>query len=1055
MNDDEVVVSEQEEQQASEQSSARPKQSLSERVDRLGDNINKTGKGLETFGKGEEKVADWIDGGEKAAKAGTQAASAASTVADKGTETAQKAAEAKGKAADATAKAAGATKQSARAAKAGARAGKAASKGTQAAGKGMKAAGSTPYTAALRVAGEGVDTAGKVGEGVSTGVEAGATAAEAGATAAETAAKAEAAASKAEAAALKSANAAAKASKAGAETAKKASDRTFADKLRANGKLNKLRGQRIQEMSKKFDSDELFDKYLGHLGKAGKLLKGIAKLFDPKTIAIVSLLFLTIGTLVISYILSPMFFMDTIRDSFSRGSLSKAANPDTIEKLNNYFSGLGFEDSKEAFYDEVEYLNIHYGKQLDFPYIMAALYYVDMYYSDVYDLSDDTDSKNVVGYSLAKYYLESSTTTGDDGLTYSANKLYRLRYLAKNQFLGEKQVLSLPLGEYIEKCINDMDNESKNLMKKIPFLIGYVLAGSLGLGDAYNVFLKNSNEASSISSLIGLLQGTETWTTVEMKMKSGNFGELITALYNFLSEFFGCFFNIQSIEFNFLSTKAANGEESLSSSSDEDENLNIFDYILRSVSDLAQKIEVATGNIKTVLGALSNPTDINKLSKLITINYYEYSYNKDEFENYLVDHYIREMPEFAKIIKDDEGKIVEDKVYEVAYEIKLTKEVFDNLYKLNESAQATNVCIGNVNLDLLSELTPPIDMTIGQTIKFAGSNNFGLYKGVVHNGVDLEDTSTGTKQGSKVYSVYEGSVISSTTDGTYPDKTVTGGWVVIEYTIQYEDSSAGNSKLGQKFKNVLSTIRVYYGGLDSNSLKLKQGDTVKKGAVIGTVGNASQSENGLKPSLHFAVFDVASNHFLNPINMFITCKREAKTTTKKLCGTTNEQKVWTYLTSKGYPKEAAAGIMGVWKRESGFKPYIVQKHSTSYSKSYTAKVDNGTISKKDFVKNGPGGNGYGLAQWTIPASRKSGLYDFAKKKGKSIGDLQLQLDYFEKEMKSKNYKNVRSKLMKVTTVEKATKIFLRDYEGGGSSSLKLRTSYAKDIYKKYKDYECK
>ena len=213
---------------------------------------------------------------------------------------------------------------------------------------------------------------------------------------------------------------------------------------------------------------------------------------------------------------------------------------------------------------------------------------------------------------------------------------------------------------------------------------------------------------------------------------------------------------------------------------------------------------------------------------------------------------------------------------------------FDSLYQKDETAQLYSRCIGDINLDLLNELTPPVDLTIGQTILFEGSNNYGLYKGISHRGVDLEETSTGTKAGDNVYSVYDGKVLESTVDGTYQDKTAKGGWLVIEYTVQYEDSSLGKSKLSMKFKSKMSTIKVYYGGLDSNRLTLKQNDIVSKGEVIGYVGDSSMSETGEKPSVHFGIYDVKNSLFLNPINMFITCKSKGGASSCSNGGTTIE-----------------------------------------------------------------------------------------------------------------------------------------------------------------------
>ena len=994
MNEEELEVlsTEQEQPEQFEQKSVKQSQSVSESLNNVQQGMNDVGKTIENVGKGEEKVADLMSGGEKGAKSVSNVADTAATATDTGAKALKasgKAAEAAGKATEAAGKA---TEAAGKGTEAAGKVGEGVSKGVQGAGQGMSAAGSSPYTAGLKVAGEAVKTGGKVGEGVSKGVEVAGKAEQAAGKAEQAAGKAEQAAGKAQQATADAANAASKTGKAATGAAKKASDKSFSDKLRERGKINQARGKRIQEQSKKFDSDEIFKKIEDKFGKGGKVLKGLAKVFDPKTIGAIFLLIITLATILIAYILSPMFFMQMVNTT--------ATDPDRVEKVGNYLSGLGFANSKDAFYEEVDYLNIHYGKKLDFEYIMSALYYADIYHGKTSAYLEDNNSN--LSFKLAKYYLkEATTTTDENGLVYSANKLYRLRILAKNQFLGEKETTIVTLDEYISKCIEQMDNETKNVVKNLPLVMKYVVAKCVGLDGI--VF--KAEEMKIINDVIGVFEGTESWGSIKAYLEAGKYSDrqsVLTAIENFLTTFFGSFFNIKSISF------------------------------------------------KYEFGDDLNP------GSLIKVEYYEFSYDQDKFEDYLVDYYIRNMPEFSDLIKDASGNIVDDKVLQVAYEIRLTKDIFKNIYKTDKPAEDNNKCVGNINLDLISQLRPPIDLTIGQSVKFSGTNNFGLYKGTMHNGVDLEDISTGTKQGANVYSIYDGKVLASTVDGTFSDKSAKGGWVMIQYIVQYEDSTAGDSKLGNLFKSQMSTIIVYYGGLNASDLKLKKGDTVKKEQVIGHVGSAAESENGVRPSLHFGVYDTAAGRFLNPVNMFITCKSSETTSITKMCGVKNEQKIWTFLLSKGYTKEAAAGIMGVWKRESGFKPYIVQSKTDSYSKKYTKNVDKGIITRKKFAENGPGGGGYGLAQWTSK-DRKYDLYDFANKKGKSVGDLEVQLEFFEKEINSGSYKNlkVKTKLNKATTVEETTKIFLRDYEGGGSSSLELRTKYAKAIYNEYKDYTCK
>ena len=60
---------------------------------------------------------------------------------------------------------------------------------------------------------------------------------------------------------------------------------------------------------------------------------------------------------------------------------------------------------------------------------------------------------------------------------------------------------------------------------------------------------------------------------------------------------------------------------------------------------------------------------------------------------------------------------------------------------------------------------------------------------------------------------------------------------------------------------------------------------------------------------------------------------------------------------------------------------------------YTAAVDCGRYG--NFVKDSAG---YGLAQWTY-WSRKQKLLEYAKKKGKSIGDTEMQIEFFGQEIK--------------------------------------------------------
>ena len=145
--------------------------------------------------------------------------------------------------------------------------------------------------------------------------------------------------------------------------------------------------------------------------------------------------------------------------------------------------------------------------------------------------------------------------------------------------------------------------------------------------------------------------------------------------------------------------------------------------------------------------------------------------------------------------------------------------------------------------------------------------------------------------------------------------------------------------------------------------------------------------------------------------------------------TSNPKQVWDYFMSKIGNEYGVAGLMGNLQAESGLYPDRVQGDVpySSYSQEYTAKVDSGEISSYDFVNNGPGGGGYGLAQWTYPA-RKQALYDLYKSGGyPSIGSMRLACDYLWHELQTE-FSGVLAVLQTATSVREASDAVLHDFE---------------------------
>lgn len=163
--------------------------------------------------------------------------------------------------------------------------------------------------------------------------------------------------------------------------------------------------------------------------------------------------------------------------------------------------------------------------------------------------------------------------------------------------------------------------------------------------------------------------------------------------------------------------------------------------------------------------------------------------------------------------------------------------------------------------------------------------------------------------------------------------------------------------------------------------------------------------------------------------------------------------IWYRLVADIGNKVGVAALMGNLQAESGLYPDRVQGDIpySSYSKEYTAKVDSGEISENDFVHNGPGGGGYGLAQWTF-YTRKQALYDMYKSGGySSIGSVELACDYLLHELKT-SYSGVYSTLKNATSVREASNKVLHDFENPADQTdmvETIRANMGTEIYDAY------
>ena len=490
-------------------------------------------------------------------------------------------------------------------------------------------------------------------------------------------------------------------------------------------KLNKEEKNAKKE-AKDIKSDEkkskLFEKL--HPLKAAKAKAGekakeaVAAIWDKipfKVKAIIIAVF--VGILVIALLI--MACWAYIDDALARLDEGATYVADSHEKWDNFLNGLGFQNSEDAFYMELNKLNKDNNFELNIPIIMATLYYDETHSNGEVGLeqtTDDDGDNTLVAIALARRWIkekvaESNETIGKDGLVYSSNKIYRLRKLARNQFdnpifgkgTNQKEHV-VGIMEYLNLIQAKIDKELFELLKSL-------------FENVVNLY-NPANLAESIYQC--LIAGDEDFFTTDT---GAHFEDLKNNLVDLLDAIFSPFFDISGI--------------------------TLYDG--------------------------------NECTNAVCVKYNTYSYSEEAYLSYLKKYYIKNMPEFKKYINADTDEIRDQQIEKIIKEIQETAANYEDVFgiKKKSTENYNNDCPGNIKQSLLGDLEKPVNIT--KTVSFTNGYGYGISGGMTHKGVDLNSTTAGVNQGDDVYSIYnDGEVIESTADSTYKES-VKGGWVKIRY----------------------------------------------------------------------------------------------------------------------------------------------------------------------------------------------------------------------------------------------------------------------------------
>ena len=151
--------------------------------------------------------------------------------------------------------------------------------------------------------------------------------------------------------------------------------------------------------------------------------------------------------------------------------------------------------------------------------------------------------------------------------------------------------------------------------------------------------------------------------------------------------------------------------------------------------------------------------------------------------------------------------------------------------------------------------------------------------------------------------------------------------------------------------------------------------------------------------------------------------------------------IYDALRAVGMTAEGACGLMGNFQAESAMRSNNVEDRSGMDDDRYVALVDGGAY---DFITDYGKHYGFGLAQWTL-GSRKENLLNTARKRGVSIADETMQVDFAIWEL-SNQFPGVWQVLTTSHDLYECSRIVCVQYERPAVNNVDVRYRYARDFF---------